>query len=386
MPRPITRRRAIKLGGTGALVLGCRKMDAADAAESSSTSAGGEPTEPSDTTLDPVLDEIVATDPEFGGGLSDHAPMACEALIALGHPERVEPFFALYRARLTPLAPEPPLSESEQLAALGDFDRRAAWIATYAEALEDGDPAAVVQQAWARLIPGCAAAAFHGLLRTAHAARALQALNSATRRRELGHGLGYWASRHLLLPGVPGRLAQPGLDVEQALAAVPMIPDDERVVGGIISARMLAVNDHQEFVDAIEAVDLDALAVDQALTLLTAATARLLVVDVNLSNLGTLHALTGGAALRLLLPWLDPSAQRAGLGYLFQAVAAIHATHSATMGLPPAPAAPSMTPAQLADAAAAIDDEHVIKPVEALVREHAIDPRPEYLAAAERLV
>ena len=193
-------------------------------------------------------------------------------------------------------------------------------------------------------------------------------------------------ARRLLLPGVPGAQAQAGLDVEQALAAVPMIPEADRVFGGLISDRMLAVVDHPEFVDAIEAVDLDALPVDQAFGLLIAAAARLLVVDANIVNLGSIHAVTGCAALRLLLPWLDPNSQRAGLGYLFQAVAAIHATHGAAAGLPESPAAPSVTVAELADAAAASDDEHVIKPVEALLREYAIDPRPEFLAAAQRLV
>src|SRR5438552_4060379 len=43
-------------------------------------------------SLDEALALVSRRGPEFGGGLSNHGPMACEALIALGRPESALPF------------------------------------------------------------------------------------------------------------------------------------------------------------------------------------------------------------------------------------------------------------------------------------------------------
>src|SRR6266853_5444346 len=50
--------------------------------------------------LDEALGHLAATGPEFGGGLSNHGPMATEAMIALGRPEAVIPWVDRYRKRL----------------------------------------------------------------------------------------------------------------------------------------------------------------------------------------------------------------------------------------------------------------------------------------------
>jgi hypothetical protein len=332
--------------------------------------------------LDRALDRMHGCHPEYAGGLSSHGPMAAEALEALGHPERIAGFVDRYAAALEPFALAAPLADSERAAALGDAGRVGGWIAAFRGDLQRGDPFEVVRAALPQLASGWAAAAFHGPLRVAHAARALGHRDSAVRRTELAHGLGYWASRHVPLPGEPGARAERGLDVEAALARVPIVPAEARVPGGLIYDRLTVLARFPSFAAAVEAVDLDAVPIERALSLLAAAGARLLAHSERRASFAYLHTVTGTSALRILLPHLDAPLGRHALGYVFQAVAAIHATHGAAPGLPEAPAAPDVDLAALAAAAAADPDEHTIKLVEAALREHAIDPRPELLAAA----
>jgi hypothetical protein len=49
-----------------------------------------------DAAHDQVLDAIHQTDLEFGDALSNHAPMAVEALVAAGFPDEASPFKARY--------------------------------------------------------------------------------------------------------------------------------------------------------------------------------------------------------------------------------------------------------------------------------------------------
>ena len=46
--------------------------------------------------LDESLARLAATGPEFRGGLSNHGPMAAEAMIRLGRPDDVEPWLNQY--------------------------------------------------------------------------------------------------------------------------------------------------------------------------------------------------------------------------------------------------------------------------------------------------
>lgn len=52
------------------------------------------------STMDQALSMLAGCGPEFGGGLSNHGPMAAEALLALGRGEEVERWVASYRTRL----------------------------------------------------------------------------------------------------------------------------------------------------------------------------------------------------------------------------------------------------------------------------------------------
>src|SRR2546430_17527823 len=52
------------------------------------------------STIDDALHALEDTGPEFGGGLSNHGPMAAEALIALGRADLVMPWVEQYKPHL----------------------------------------------------------------------------------------------------------------------------------------------------------------------------------------------------------------------------------------------------------------------------------------------
>lgn len=364
VPMPLDRRRFLALSGGFVIVPGC----------------GFDLNLAPDASFDEVLDAIHRTDLEFRGGLSNHAPMAAEALVALGRPALVAAWVDRYGRKLDAFEDAEPLSEAELTAALGDFERRAAWIAHYDAELQTLDPAALVAREWPTLAPGMFVTALHGTLRTAHALRSLGAADSPSRRRELAFGLGFWASRFDLLPGTPGAAAEAGLDVATALSRVALLPEEERQNEGLIAPRLAPLWDHPEFADLVEAVDLDALPFDEALTALVTAAARAFVHQ-GQNDFGLLHAITGSSALRLLAPALDDDGRRLGLGYVFQGVAAMYATHGTPDGLDPVPA-PTATIDGLVEQALATDDDHAYKLTEAVQRELAFGDRPELLAAA----
>jgi hypothetical protein len=316
-----------------------------------------------DASYDDVLDDLHTTSPEYGGGLSNHGPMAMDALVALGREDRVASW-ARHYARILELLPDG-----------SQADR----IASYEADLEALSPGEVLARDWSSLAVGWAAS--HGILRTAHALRALETSDTPSRRRELAHGLGYWAARNDRVPGVPGARAEDGLDVIRALDRIPLVPSSQRQNGGLIVERLAVLANDAEFVAAIEAVDLGALPVEQAVHELVAAAARIYVAQGD-NDITLLHGVTGTAALSLVLPYLDADAQRLGLGYAFSTVAAFHAIASPSAKVPERVGAPGVTAQTLRSRAGDATDEHVIKLTEACLREHSAEPRSELLAAA----
>ena len=151
--------------------------------------------------LDAALDLLRETGPEFGAGYSNHGPMATEALVALGRGEEAVPWVLSYRANLEDLpSPRQRLGDIGHQEALGRFDLFPEWL--------DLIRAQVTELGWrtavARLVPtlaeGLSGAAMHGLIRTAHAVRALERWETPERLEELSRALAYWAARYQALP------------------------------------------------------------------------------------------------------------------------------------------------------------------------------------------
>lgn len=98
-----------------------------------------------------------------------------------------------------------------------------------------------------------------------------------------------------------------------------------------------------------------------------------------------IHAVTGPASLRLLAPHVSTSTLQRVLRYAWEAAAKINASWNFGGALAGAEER-EIDREDVIDQAVATGDEHAMKLVEACLREHALNPRPAYLAAAEDVV
>ncbi len=340
-------------------------------------------TPPPSDALDEALALLQRSGPEYGGGLANHAPMAAEALVVLGRDDDVLPWVRSYARRLDPLpAPWKPIDVAHWRASLGEERHAADWPAFFARELRER-PWNEVLDAWvARLAPGLAAAAAHGVLRTAHAARALAARDTPERRAELCAGLGYWAMTYQALPQprVPRASSATGAPraLTDVLGALPNVPGTRRR-DGLISDGLRALDDFPEFAEAAEAAPLDG-PLEAVLSQACLAFARAYLSDQGRELFPFIHAVTGPSAVRLLAPHLSPATARAALREAWRVGAGLYAVFGS---LPPRPATGEPPqPAALIEAALATGDEHAIKLTEACLREHAALGEADFLHAA----
>lgn len=174
------------------------------------------------SSLDAAYERLHRTGPEFRGWLSNHGPMAAEAMIRRGHGDRVSLWLDDYCRRLEPVpSPISPIGPDWR-EALGDVRRVTDWTQYFEDALAERPWRIVLNDWWPRLLPGIAAGATHGVIRVGHAVRALLSDgDSPVRIRELAHGLGYWASRWkpVAMPSEPSDAAI--RTVKTALNAIP---------------------------------------------------------------------------------------------------------------------------------------------------------------------
>jgi hypothetical protein len=331
--------------------------------------------------MDETLARLAPYGPDLRNGLTNHAPMAAEALCAIGRPEAVSPWLDRYSALLVPRsAARERIPPSEWQRALGRLDLFPEWVAYFEEELEEASWRDVASRWSARLMPAVCASALHGVIRVAHAVRSLEQSESALRKRELAEGLAYWSSAYQTLPAAAGDpLRSTPL---RALAAVPVVPSEKRRFAGTIVSSLEALSEFAEFGPVIDAID-PSPSPSRALSDVSEAFARAYLANAHdvLTTIVFLHAITGAAAIRLLLPLLDASAAAGAVRYGWQAGCALYATFATRLPVEGDVEAPPEDPRTLADLAVAHGDEHAIKLTEACLREHALLPSSAYLAA-----
>jgi hypothetical protein len=166
--------------------------------------------------LDEVYERMRATGPEFDGWLSNHGPMAADALLRLDGGADVHAWLDGYAQRLEE-APRPrwPIAAGDWRAVLGNPSRLGDWLAFFDRELAEQPWGQVLTTWWPRLVPGSLASATHGLIRTGHAVRALREEQTAPRVGELAQALGYWAARWVPAP-----------DARPRTGGRPAAPDD----------------------------------------------------------------------------------------------------------------------------------------------------------------
>jgi hypothetical protein len=335
--------------------------------------------------LDAALDSMAGAGPDLRNGLSNHAPMAVEALCALGRADAALPWLDRYRAGFLAWPDgQGRIQPAGWRAALGRPERVADWRALLRDELEAGPWRECLDRWTARLAPGLCASATHGVIRVGHAARALGEAETPARRRELADALATWASAYQELPSDLSATAR-ALPPRQAIERVPVVPPEQRRFTGTITASLEALDAFPPFAGVIALAKLDG-DPGERISDLTETFARVFLANARdpLSTIVFVHGVTSAAALRSLLPQLGAQTARTALRYAWQAACGLYAAFGRRPAPEPADAAPRETADALIGMAIENGDEHAIKFTEACLREHALRPSGAYLAAARR--
>ena len=276
--------------------------------------------------LDEAYERIAAASFELPNGFVNHGAMACEALAILDCAGDIDSWARRFTqaggVRVEPVAS----AGFEWRQALGAYGHLPEWIGYFARAIDDQGWEGVVETWVPRLMPALRTALFHGAIRTAHAVRAIDAVDTPPRRGELARALGYWAARYHA-----GQPARPQSPADDPWAAVVRAAAD--------AARHYL--------------------------------ARPTIVH--------LHGVTGAMAVEILIGHIPATEATAAL-------AQVHAEHAALYaGVAPVDAPyPASPPGGVLTAAAVRSlDPHQVKLVEACRRGLAATGDPAFAAAAE---
>ena len=175
--------------------------------------------------LDEAYERFHRTGPEFDGGLSNHGPMAVEAMVRRGQGGSVHAWIDWYQGRLDELPRGiHPVTRDNWREALGIPGRAGDWTAFMLRENEQRPWREVLLEWWPRLLPGILSGATHGVIRVGHAVHALLEEETEPRIAEFGHALASWAVR------LPAVLSESGgdsgpADPAEALARVPSVAD-----------------------------------------------------------------------------------------------------------------------------------------------------------------
>jgi hypothetical protein len=336
-------------------------------------------------------------------GFSEHGPMVAETISSLGCNDEVVGWLEFYKAKRRHIPPPPPKErldiddEQQWRAALGVYERVTDWQNAFRNDFGERPWQETLVTWMPRLIDGYAGSLTHGLIRTAHAVRALPMGEVPTpiELDELARGLASWAATYQRVAGNPDRHGDRSLD-----ESIRMIP---RAGGGrgrpaatadrpAMAQRSVLLEDLPGFVDAVEGMR-PAPDIDEAISRHSAVFARILLAHPEIRPIPLIqlvHTITAPVAMRNLLPYV--AADRGAWVYarLWQVSASIVARIVGPSGaqdeIAQAIAAPRLAREDLVKRAVEHRDEHAIKLTEALMRADNICPDPVYRVAAEAVL
>ncbi|MFJ3954770.1 questin oxidase family protein [Streptomyces libani] len=309
-------------------------------------------------TLDEALLRLHTSGPEFSGYLSNHGPMAVEAMVRNGQARTVHRWLDAYAHKLEDVpSPRARITDTNWQEALGDPGRVTDWTRYFTGRVAERPWRELLAEWWPRLLPGIAGAATHPVIRVGHAVRSLLAEGEdAARIAEFAHALGYWAARHLLLPATvhPAGSATPA----EALSALPRIPE-RRVTPLNGYAQLLTTPGWLSTTESLHIPD-DPEAARAGLTALVRA-ATLNYADHGHGNgIMLVHAATAPNAVLRTLPALPRELWASSFAAAWAAASAITTLYAADTPRR-APDAAAVTPDEVFARAVAHGNEHAIK-------------------------
>jgi hypothetical protein len=202
--------------------------------------------------LDEAYERFHTTGPEFDDGLTNHGPMAVEAMVRHGQDGQVHAWIDWYQDRLdeAPRGGISPVTRENWQEALGEIKRVGDWTSFMLREVELRPWRDLLAEWWPRLLPGITASATHGVIRVGHSVRALLAEEESPtdgpRLAEFAHALAYWAARwsplNVATPPYGGLLSP-----SAALAEVPGVP--EQTIG--VTHRLSQLSETPGWTDAL---------------------------------------------------------------------------------------------------------------------------------------
>ena len=320
--------------------------------------------------------------PDLTNGMTSHVPMVAEAMAAMGQDQAALDWVERHRHTIVPRRARVLKEEGELWpSGLGQHGLQEEWSAFFSEEIRVQGWRKICDIWGQRLAPGFAAAASHGVIRVAHAARALSQCETDLRLRELADGLALWASTYAVLPAEVKK--QQRLSAIDALKQVPLVPDSYRRNGGSITAALGQLKFAPEFADVINFVDWDR---GIEANILDAAEAFAHVVVQNVCTRSTAivftHGVTGILAVRNLLPHVSLETARLLLQYGWNTGAALYAAYAVVPFELPQERFGAESVDRIARAVAHGDD-HVIKLTEACLNFYADRPSQVFLKATD---
>jgi hypothetical protein len=342
-----------------------------------------------DDALERLRDVWFTTKP----GFSVHGPMVAETISTLGHNGAVASWVDRYVARDRHMPPPParePIRTADRgalLAALGDYARMTDWYEFFRRELDRLTWQNVIAQWTPILIVGVTGGLTHGLIRTAHASRALSDTDkrSALKFDELARALAYWAGSYRTVAGNPDKHAE--LSLEEAIQTLPRV-EPERRIETVRATTPEALGDLPGFATVVEGLP-QVSDISDALSRHTATFARVLLSHPEAFQVPLVHTITAPSALRILLPYLPEVSLPRLYGRIWQASASLAAIYAGPLdtGLETNPevGVPELGIEELVGRAVEHGDDHVIKLTEACLREDGIRPDPIYRVLAETL-
>lgn len=312
-----------------------------------------------------LLEAGQALSATYRGQLSNHLPMAQQALLELGaSSERLQAWTEAHEALLEPRSAARPARIVVERD-LGRPDSDAAWRAHFAARIAERGSSGALREALALLLPGAGAIAFHGLIRTGHAVL-------AGHEGELAAGLAHWAAHFMPLPAESG---EPPLALAEWAKALTALPRPAAATAGLITDRMQAWSRAPGFAAVADRLQRG----PHTLCDLALLSARTYAAT---GNFTVLHLLTASHAMTVLAPWWPTPELPQGFAVAAAAgLLASGATPALTLDREPSRPWPA-----LISAACAQDDAHVIKLTHAAWRLGRLWPDPAWRRAVEQAV
>ena len=311
-----------------------------------------------------MLDEGAGFAAEYGGGLANHRPMALVALHRLGaSEERLISFAAAYSKQLEAAAPAETWPAGDAWKErFSQGDAWPAYRALFAQWLSHDGAPVMLAQVLPALMPGCAAGAFHGLIRTAYA---LQAEHG----QELADGLAYWACRYMPLGEFDDLGDGPETDPLVLLRQLEAVTSPARLIQERV--RDAAASGQVNRVAS-------RLAIDKHTPEQLARAAALAYAGSG--SFTALHLVTATHAMRVVAAFIDD--QDDAWHWFWQA----YATGVVAAALKPLPAAPMLAWAQIVKAAITAGDDHTAKLVYTCREEELAYGGDDWRTAASRAI